>query len=82
MMVKTLIAAAALSSAAMLATPASAMPTDNLAKAASTNIEQVRWVCGPFRCWWRPNYWGPGYGAYGFYRPFWRHRWGWRRWGW
>jgi hypothetical protein len=27
--------------------------------------EQVRWVCGPFRCWWRPNW----YGYYG-YNPY------------
>jgi hypothetical protein len=29
----------------------------------ASNVEQVRWVCGPYRCWWRPNY----YGAYGYY---------------
>jgi hypothetical protein len=35
-------------------------------------VEQTRLVCGPFRCWWRPNY----YGYYGYHRPWWRHR-GW-----
>ena len=40
---------------------ASAMPTldHGLAtRAPSTQVEQVRWVCGPWRCFWRPNYWG------------------------
>jgi hypothetical protein len=52
--------------------------------ALASNVDHVRWVCGPFRCWWRPNY----YGAYGFYdgpRFYgrgWRGGWhrGWRRW--
>ncbi len=41
--------------------------------------ENVRWVCGPYRCWWRP---GP---PVGFYGPGWGWRrpgWGWRRPGW
>jgi hypothetical protein len=48
-----------------------------LAKSADQvgHVEQARWVCGPFRCWWRPNYYGY-YGYYG-YRPWWR---GHRRW--
>jgi hypothetical protein len=52
-----------------------------LAKSADqvAQVEQARWVCGPFRCWWRPNYYGY-YGHYG-YRPFYRH-WGWHRGGW
>jgi len=41
-------------------------------------VEQVRWVCGPFRCWWRPNYYGY-YGYYGYrHRPWWRWHRGWR----
>ena len=66
------------------ATPASAMPVAPLPSDAASNIEQVRWVCGPYRCWWRPNYYR--YGGYGFYPrrawgggPRWRHR-HWRRW--
>jgi hypothetical protein len=55
-------------------------------------IQNVRWVCGPYRCWWRPNYYAyaPGYyyGPPRFYgygygygpRPF--YRFGYRRWGW
>ena len=43
--------------------------------------EQVRWVCGPYRCWWRPGpYWGPR-PYWGWRRPYWGPRWGWRR-GW
>lgn len=69
------------------ATSASAMPVAPLPSDAATNIEQVRWVCGPYRCWWRPNYYrsyGYGYRPYGFYprRAWgggWRHRHG-RRW--
>jgi hypothetical protein len=37
--------------------------------ALAFNVEQVRWVCGPYRCGWRPNYY--------YWGPRWRH--GWRR---
>ncbi len=47
--------------------------------------EKARWVCGPYRCWWRPGYgWGgPGWGGgYGWRRPGWgRHGWGGHGWG-
>src|SRR5436190_6674388 len=66
---------------------ASAMPIDNLANVASTNVNEVRYVCGRYRCWWTPGreFYGPrfslrfgpryhrGYGAYGFYGG--RYRW-------
>jgi len=85
----TLLAAAALGAAAFAPTAASAMPAGGLGKAASqlSDTQQVRWVCGPFRCFWRPNYYG--YGAYAFVPrhhfygrrwwggPFYGHRWGW-----
>jgi len=62
----------ALGGFALVSDGAYAMPAmdDGVSAAASagTQIEQARWVCGPYRCWWRPNYWGP--------RPGWR----WRRW--
>jgi hypothetical protein len=62
---------------ALSAGPASAMPAldHGLATNQASQIEQVRWVCGPWGCRWRPNYWG----GYGFYRP--RPYWGggWRR---
>ena len=64
-----------------LATP-SAAAADLLAPATGLT-ETVRWVCGPFRCFWRPNWnnwyvppyargWGPPL------RPncFWRRGWG------
>jgi hypothetical protein len=79
MTIKTAIAAAAVCSATVFALPASAMPVHNLASGTLANVEQARVVCGPYRCWWRPNYYG--YGAYGFYGP--RRHWGWgRHWGW
>jgi len=51
-------------------------------------IEQARWVCGPYRCFWRPNYWGggwrgPGWGGPGYGGPGYGGRgygWGGRRW--
>jgi len=90
---KTAIAAAlALGIAGLLLSPAAkAMPVDGLATATAIvadGIQNVRWVCGPYRCWWRPNdfAYGPGdyYGPPRFYgygpRPF--YRFGYRRWGW
>jgi hypothetical protein len=74
MTLKALITATALGSAAMVAGPASAMPVDNLADAAASNVEQVRWVCGPYRCWWRPGpyFYGPRF--YGYNRPYYYRR--------
>jgi hypothetical protein len=77
-----LICAAAALCGGVLATPVSAMPIAPLPSDGLTNVENVRWVCGPYRCWWRPNYYSGGYGAYGYYpRPYrsWRYR-HWRRW--
>jgi hypothetical protein len=65
-----LVSATILGGVAFIAPAASAMPVGGLTAASNelaTGVQDVRWVCGPFRCWWRPNYWG------------WR-RWGWRRW--
>lgn len=76
-----LLALGVLGAATVTAGTALAMPngmpqSDHIAK-----TEQVRWVCGPYRCWWRPNY----YRSYGFYagprfgwEPRWHRRWGWR----
>jgi hypothetical protein len=64
---------------AVSAGQASAMPAldHGLANAQVAQTEQVRWVCGPWGCRWRPNYWG----GYGFYRPrpYWGGGWGYRR---
>ena len=48
---------------------ASAMPANGLAsaatQAAATNgVQDVRYVCGPYRCWWTPGYYGPRYYNY------------------
>jgi hypothetical protein len=84
MALKSAIAAVALCGSALL-TPASAMPVDTLA-VAPAHVDQVRWVCGPVRCWWRPGprivvgprfFVGPRVYARGFGPRFHRrwHRW-------
>jgi hypothetical protein len=76
-----------LAGAGMMAGTASAMPINGKLAAtapATTDAQQVRWVCGPYRCWWRPGGYyyggGPRWGYGGWNRP-----WGWhggwhRRW--
>jgi hypothetical protein len=76
----SLIGLAALSGTVLTTLPASAMPNGLPTTAQVSNVDQVRWVCGPFGCRWRPNY----YGAYGFYGGprFYGRPWGWHRhWG-
>ena len=65
-----LAAAAALGAIALGSGSASAMPNGLPTSALSSDVEN-----GPYRCWWRPNYY---YGYYGGPRWGWRH--GWRRW--
>jgi hypothetical protein len=46
---------------ALGASQVSATPAFDHALSTTTQAaqpEQVRWVCGPWRCRWRPNYWG------------------------
>jgi hypothetical protein len=54
-MTKTVAAALALGVATLLLSPtAHAMPVDGLAIATARvadGIQNVRWVCGPYRCW-------------------------------
>jgi len=89
------LAIAAVLGSSMTTGQASAMPANGLAPAAShvaDGLENVRYVCGPYRCWWTPGsgpYWGsPYYGYYGYVgpRPYWRGYYGYygwhRRWGW
>jgi hypothetical protein len=78
-----LVAAVTLGGVALASNPASAMPNglSALSEQQASDVQDVRWVCGPFRCWWRPNW----YGGYGFVgpRPWIGRRWGWgwrRRW--
>jgi hypothetical protein len=52
-----LIAGAALSGASLA--PAGAMPLSNLGRLSSdvaSRIQNVAYVCGPYRCGWRPGY--------------------------
>ncbi|GLK84007.1 hypothetical protein [Ancylobacter defluvii] len=68
--------AVALAATLGLGTPAQAglaMPalaTAPAVQAVTPGIEPVRWVCGPWRCVWRPNY--PGY----WYQPPYARGWG------
>jgi len=60
------LALAAVLGAGLATGPASAMPANGLAsaatQAAATNgVQDVRYVCGPYRCWWRPGYYGTRY---------------------
>ena len=62
------VALAALGGAALASTTASAMPigisNPNELVGQTSNIQQVRWVCGPWgRCVWRPGW--PGAFAWG-----------------
>ena len=80
------LACAAMLGWAVLIGPASAMPANGLATVASknitSNIQDVRLVCGPYRCWntwgprrWGANRWGWGRGLYAYAGPYM----GWRR---
>ena len=64
---------------------ASAMPVSNLIPAAkdiSAGIQDVGWVCRPFRCWWQPNFVYPYY-SYRYWGPRrFAYRWDHRRWRW
>jgi|SRR5262245_41989577 len=53
----------------VVSAPTLAMPVANLAPAVSEVAlhHSVLWVCGPFRCWWRP--WGY-YRPWAYYRPY------------
>jgi hypothetical protein len=71
---KTILSSALLCGA-LGAAPAAAMPVNNLAAAAPSNVENVRLVCGPYRCWYRPSYYvGPRYYGRRFYGG-WGGRW-------
>jgi hypothetical protein len=61
-----LMIAAAILCGGLTATAASAMPIAPVQADTTAQVEQVRWVCGPFRCWWQPGY----YGYYGYGYPY------------
>ena len=52
----TLAAALALGALALGAPKASAMPMGVAPAVSGAQIDTVRWVCGPYRCHWRPDY--------------------------
>ena len=73
---RSLAAALAVGAVALGCGAASAMPNGlpSVSAVAPPAAESVRWVCGPYRCWWQP-------GPYGLYGPRpWGPGWGWRRW--
>jgi hypothetical protein len=87
---KTALMGVVLGAVALPAAPASAIPISDLgtaSKSLTTESQKVVWVCGWYRCWWRPvvvypapyvyhrPYWGP---YWGWHQPYW----GWRRWWW
>ncbi len=91
--VKAALSAVLLVGAVGASSQSIAMPALNGAaatQAPETAVQRTRWVCGPYRCWWRPGpYYDGGYGpgpgpALGYYggppRWGWGHPgWGWRR---
>ncbi len=66
----TLAAALALGALTLGAPAASAVPMGVAPAMSGTQIDTVRWVCGPYRCYWRPNHRHPRH-----YRPYGRHHW-------
>ena len=63
----------------IMSAPAAAMPMSNVAAAASDLAlgQSVRYVCGKYQCWWRPDYYygyAPSYYAWYGYAPGWGYR--------
>jgi hypothetical protein len=83
---KAAVIAATFAAVALASAPGSAMPIGGLAAASEslrTETQKVAWVCGWYRCRWRPVFVYPG--PYVYARPYWgwpRAYWGWRRWWW
>ncbi len=86
------LALAALLGSSLVIGEASAMPVDRLASSTNqiaSGVQDVRWVYGPYRRWWRPDpywgspYWGPRYYGWGWHRRWWRPApyWGGPYWG-
>ena len=72
---KTALAAAV--AGCLLMGSAIAMPAQHLSAQNTGLVQNVAWVCGPYRCWRRPGprYWryGPRWGWY--HHPYWHRRW-------
>ncbi len=74
---KRIFAAAAIASAASAA-DAAAMPAARLGGVSPfvVGIEAVAtWDCGPYHCYWHPNYYGGWRSGYGPGRRRWGNRW-------
>lgn len=70
-------ALAAMAIGCAMAGTAVAMPAEHLSAPNSGLMQKTVWVCGPYRCWWRPGprYWGPGPRWGWYHRPYWHRRW-------
>jgi hypothetical protein len=83
---KAAVIAALFAAVALASAQGSAMPIGGLAassKSFSIETQKVVWVCGWYRCWWRPVFVYPA--PYVYARPYWGWPgayWGWRRWYW
>lgn len=70
---------AAVLGATLMVGTASAMPVNGQVAATAQRadgLQDVRWVCGPYRCWWRPGpYWGGPYWGPPYWGPHPWHRW-------
>jgi hypothetical protein len=81
---KTAFIGAMFAAVALASAPGSAIPIGDLSAASKSlrnETQKVVWVCGSYRCWWRPVFVYPAPCVY--YRPYWGWRrpyWGWRRW--
>jgi hypothetical protein len=72
-MTKLTLAAAAVILGTTVAGSAMAVPVAKIDTDKQQSIQNVRYVCGPHRCWWRPNYYGHYLHHYYAYYPRW-HR--------
>ena len=72
-MTKLTFAAAALLLGTTVAGSAMAAPAAKIDTNNSQSIQDVRYVCGPHRCWWRPNYYGYHRHHYYAYSPRYRY---------
>jgi hypothetical protein len=81
--IRHLIIGCAAVGATALATSAVAMPIaplNTLSDQSAVAPQAARWMCGPFHCRWRPNWYG-SYGYYDYGPRFYRGpNWGWHRW--
>jgi len=77
-MTKLTFAAATVLLGTTVAGSAMAAPAAKIDTNTQQSIQDVRYVCGPYRCGWRPNY--HGYYRHHYYAYYPRHRYHRRYW--